>query len=47
MTAPPFQISHRPSGLSGQHHVDRRPLVPISAPPPFTPAMYSISESDA
>lgn len=27
-----FQISHRPSGLSGQHHVDHRPLVPISAP---------------
>lgn len=38
MTPPPpplafFQISHRPSGLSGQHHVDHRPLVPISAPP--------------
>lgn len=38
MTPPPpsFQISHRPSGLSGQHHVNRRPLVPISAPPPHT-----------
>lgn len=33
---PSFQISHRPSGLSGQHHVDHRPLVPISAPPPCT-----------
>lgn len=31
-----FQISHRTSGLSGQHHVDHRPLVPISAPPPCT-----------
>lgn len=30
----PFQISHRPSGLSGQHHVDHRPLVPISDTPP-------------
>lgn len=29
-----FQISHRPSGLSGQHHVDHRPLVPISPPSP-------------
>lgn len=38
MTPPPpsFQISHRPSGLSGQYHVNRRPLVPISAPPPHT-----------
>lgn len=25
------------SGRSGQHHVDRRPLVPISAPPPPEP----------
>lgn len=36
--SPSFQISHRPSGLSGQHHVDRRPLVPISAPPRPPPA---------
>lgn len=33
ITPSSFQISHRPSGLSGQHHVDRRPLVPISTPP--------------
>ncbi len=36
LTPSSFQISHRPSGLSGQHHVDHRPLVPINAPPHCT-----------
>lgn len=29
-----FQISHQPPGLSGQHHVDHRPLDLISPPSP-------------